>query len=449
MFKPGISSKMSALERKQHARLTELVKFARTRSPYYRELYRGIPDEIDSIRLLPVTNKKNLMARFNDWVTDPLITLDKVRAFVDDPNLVGEPFLGKYHVAVTSGTTGNHGIFLTDDATTAISAKINRNAKFSWIGIAGILKLLVRGFRLAAITATGEHFGFMSGIKYMEKESNFWRERVRAFSVHMPVSEMIAQLNEFQPTLIMGYASMIALLASEQELGHLHIRPIFIEVMSEKLLDSEFQRIGKVFKVRPYQMYGSTENPFASSICKQGWYHVNSDVVILEPVDAEYRPVPAGTLSHTVLVTNLVGKTQPIIRYDLGDSIVMRPDLCPCGNPRPAIRVQGRAADALAFKTPDGEKVTVPPLLFVTLIDRIRGIELFQVVQTSPTTLRIRLHYMASVDQQQQDRQWQFLCNELTKLLAGHKLGNITLERASEPPEQAPGGKFRMVIPLA
>lgn len=31
---------------KQHRQLLELVKFARTSSPYFRELYRGLPDEI-------------------------------------------------------------------------------------------------------------------------------------------------------------------------------------------------------------------------------------------------------------------------------------------------------------------------------------------------------------------------------------------------------------------
>jgi phenylacetate-coenzyme A ligase PaaK-like adenylate-forming protein len=302
---------------------------------------------------------------------------------------------------------------------------------------------------LAAITATGGHFGFLSGIHYMQEASTFWKNRVKAFSVHMPVAELVEQLNQFQPTLIMGYASMVALLAGQQELGRLHIHPLFIEVMSEKLSDAEFQKIGKIFHIRPYQMYGSTENPFASSLCTHGWYHVNTEVVILEPVDAEYRTVPPGILSHTVLVTNLVGKVQPIIRYDLGDSILVKPEPCHCGNPRPAIRVQGRTADALVFTTPDGKNVSIPPLLFVTLIDHMPGIELFQVVQTSPNAVRIRLCYQATYDRPQQDRQWQALKAELSGLLKGHGLDFITLERATEPPQQSQGGKFRLVIPLS
>ena len=114
----------NGIDRHQRTRLMELIQFARTCSPYYRELYRGLPDEIESIRQLPVTSKKQLMARFDDWVTDPRITLEKARKFINDPSLIGAPFLGEYHVAITSGTTGELGIFITDNTTTAVSAKI-------------------------------------------------------------------------------------------------------------------------------------------------------------------------------------------------------------------------------------------------------------------------------------------------------------------------------------
>lgn len=388
------------------------------------------------------------MAHFDGWVTDPDITLEKALAFIQDINLAGKQFLGKYHVAITSGTTGELGVFITDQKATAISAKINQRAKLSWLGIGGLLQLVLRGMRLAAITATGGHFGFLSGIHFMQKNSSYWGSRIKVFSVHMPVAEMVEQLNQFQPTLLMGYASMIAILASQQEEGNLHIRPLFIEVMSEKLSDAEFQRIGKIFHVKPYQMYGSTENPFASSICANGWYHVDHDGVILEPVDALYQPVPPGSMSHTVLVTNLVGKVQPIIRYDQGDSLLVKPEACPCGNPHPAIRVQGRAADALVFTTPDDKQINIPPLLFVTLIDHFPGVEIFQVVQTTPQTLRIRLRYQLSFSQAQQDQVWQSLSTELIKMLKGHGLDCITLERATELPQQSNGGKFRLVIPF-
>lgn len=79
----------AAIAERQRARLAEIVAYARVHSPYYREMYGGLPPHVDDPSLLPVTNKKLLMARFDDWVTDREVTLDRVQAFVADPDLVG------------------------------------------------------------------------------------------------------------------------------------------------------------------------------------------------------------------------------------------------------------------------------------------------------------------------------------------------------------------------
>nr|BFE45663.1 hypothetical protein GCM10017547_35560 [Pseudarthrobacter oxydans] len=50
-----------------------------------------------------------------------------------------------------------------------------------------------------------------------------------------------------------------------------------------------------------------------------------------------------------MLLSNLANRIQPILRYDLGDSVTTRTDPCPCGDPTPAIHVQGRTAELLTF----------------------------------------------------------------------------------------------------
>ena len=54
------------------------------------------------------------MTRIDDWVTDRDVKIEQVRAFVNNPDLIGERYLGKYLPATPSGTTGNRGIFLMD-----------------------------------------------------------------------------------------------------------------------------------------------------------------------------------------------------------------------------------------------------------------------------------------------------------------------------------------------
>jgi phenylacetate-CoA ligase len=438
----------SDLDHSQGKKLKNLVDYARFQSDYYRDLYHLVPKEFASITELPITNKTECMNHFDGWVTDDCIRLTDLTEFVADPGQIGSLFMGKYHVAVTSGTTGKNGIFLSDPAETKLSSEINLCSKLNWIGVKGLAALIVRGVRIAAVTAVGEHYGFISGVVYMRSRNPFWADRLQVFSIHDPLAEMVERLNAYQPTLLMGYASMISLLAGEQAAGHLHIAPVLVEVMSEKLTEAEFERVASVFKVNPYQMYGATEIPFACPRCKFGWYHQNTDLVILEPMDEQGRWVKPGELSHSLLITNLVNRTQPMIRYDIGDRILMKSDRCACGNPRPAFQVQGRTADTLVFHDVHGRQVLIPSLMFVTLIDRfVPGVDAFQVVQTEPATLEIRLQYPTGFSDEMRNRQWEKLELGLQAMLVDRGLGEIDLVRTSNPPHRARGGKVRMVVP--
>lgn len=436
---------LAAIAQRQRKRLAELVAFARANSPYYRELYKGLPDRIEDPRLLPVTDKRKLMALFDDWGTDREVTLEKVRAFVDNPDLVGERFLGKYLVAATSGTTGTRGIFLMDDRAMAVNNALDIRLYADALGTGELIRLLAGGGRMAMVIATGGHFVGAAHVSGVIKSGLPLARGMRIFPVHTPLPELVAQLNHFRPAILIGYASTVALLADEQEAGCLHIHPVLVQLGAEGLAEDDYHRIAGAFDAKLSNKYAAIECPFVSYSCEHGWLHVNSDWVVLEPVDADYRPTPPGEQSHTVLLSNLANRAQPILRYDLGDSILQRPDPCPCGNPLPAIRVQGHAADVFTFPTGRGERITISPLAFSTLVERTPGVELFQIVQTAPASLRVRLRPANSADP---DRTWQAVHTEITRLLASHNLDHVTVERAGEPPEQAPGGKYREIIPL-
>lgn len=435
----------AAIERRQRARLAEMVAFAREGSPYYRKLYRDLPEWVEDPTLLPVTRKKALMARFDDWATDREVTIEKARAFVENPDLIGERFLGKYLVTTTSGTTGTRGIFLVDDRDVAVRNVLLALAVGSRLGVGGLAKVLAGGGRTAAVIATGGHFAGLAGAIGSLRGGGRWRRKaIRVFPVHTPLPELVAELNEFRPVVLAGYASTILLLAGEWEAGRLRIEPVLVVPSAEGLAEHKYDRIAAAFGAKVLNTYAASECLHIAHGCQHSWLHVNEDWVVLEPVDADHRPVAPGKHSHTVLLTNLANRVQPIIRYDLGDSILQRPDPCSCGNTLPAIRVQGRAADVLAFPI-GGERGTIPPLAFGSLVDRTPGVELFQIVQTAPASLRVRLHPAAGADP---ERVWRMVHDEITHLLAGNGLDHVTVERAGEPPEQSAGGKYRTIIPL-
>lgn len=434
----------AAIAHRQRARFTEMVTYSRAHSPYYRELYRDLPERIDDPARLPVTSKKELMERFDGWATDREVTMEKVRAFVDNPDLIGAPFLGKYMVATTSGTTGTRGIFVMDERSQEVVNALAFRMLSAWLDFGDVVRIIAGGGRMAMVMATGGHFASAVAAARLRKGSRRRARTIQVLSVHTPLPEIAASLNRFRPVVVAPYASMAALLASEQEAGRLHIDPVLMTLAAEGLPLDEYDRIAKAFNTKVGNSYAATECPFLSYSCDHKWLHLNSDWLVLEPVDAEYRPTPPGQPSHTVLLSNLANRVQPILRYDLGDSVLVRPDPCPCGNPLPAIRVQGRSADVLKFPTEHGEPVAIAPLAFGSLADRTPGVELFQIVQTAPTTLRVRLSVVAGTDP---DRVWQAVQSEIARLLAAHKLGHVAVERADEAPQQAPGGKMRMVIP--
>ena len=430
----------AAISEHQRSRFSEIVHYARRCSPYYRELYGNLPEQIDDPAALPVTSKKQLMSRFDDWTTDRAVTYEKVRAFVNDSSQVGARFLGKYTVATTSGTTGLPGVFLMDDFSMRVTSVLAARMLSSWLGLRDVLRIVAGRGRMSMVMASGGHYASTVAAARLQKSRG---KRLQVLSVHMPLGEIVARLNEFQPALMAPYASIASLLATEQEAGRLNIRPVLMALSAEGLPPPEYDRIAKTFDAIVGNSYASTECPFLSYGCEHRWLHINADWVIVEPVDAEHRPTPRGEQSHTVLISNLANRIQPILRYDLGDSVVQRSDPCPCGNPMPAIRVQGRASDVIRLANAAGQEVLIPPL--AVELDDLPGVDLFQVVQTSSTNLEVRLSLAAGADP---DAAWTRVRSRLAELLARYGLANITIKRAETPPEKSPGGKHRAIVPL-
>jgi phenylacetate-coenzyme A ligase PaaK-like adenylate-forming protein len=169
---------------------------------------------------------------------------------------------------------------------------------------------------------------------------------------------------------------------------------------------------------------------------------VHADWVILEPVDEDFRPVPPGETSKTVLLTNLSNRVQPVLRYNLGDRITVRPDPCPCGSPFPAIQVEGRTDEILRFRAADGSLVPILPLALWSVMKETPGLHRFQAIQTGECQLTIRMETGAGETQ----AVWGQLQNRVGAFLARQHLPGVEISLAAEPPRRDPrSGKYRHV----
>jgi phenylacetate-coenzyme A ligase PaaK-like adenylate-forming protein len=229
--------------------------------------------------------------------------------------------------------------------------------------------------------------------------------------------------------------------------GRLHLHSTLVEIGGESTTPEASAFAAAAFGCPVYNLYSASEFLAMAFDCEHRWLHVNSDWVILEPVDADYCPTPPGQPSHTVLLTNLANRLQPIIRYDLGDTITARPDPCPCGNPLPAIRVQGRRDDVLRLKAPDGRTVNILPLAIGSVTDETPGVQRSQLTQTGPKSLTLRLDVRSGA---QPERVWEHSCADLAAYLAAQGLPDIEITRSPEVPQRSTtSGKFRQVIAVA
>lgn len=435
----------AGLAQRQDTRLAALVVHARKLSRFYQRLYRDLPAVGIVLSDLPPVTKRELMASFDDWVTDPRVTLAGVEAFVADPALIASPYRGEFFVCTSAGTTGHPTLFVYDrravDTYRAIS--IGRIAP-AWAGARGLLRMTCRGFRWAAVVGTGGHYAG-AGWMELERRRNWWLSHAyRVFAVRQPLAELVTALNAFDPAVLTVYPSALELLADEQLAGRLHLRPVFVEIAGESTTHDASARAAAAFACPIHDMYGASEFLVMAFSCPHDWLHVNSDWAVLEPVGEDLRPTPRGEPSHTVLLTNLANRVQPIIRYDLGDTVLVRPDACPCGSTLPAIRVIGRRDDILRLIGADGRIVKIVPLAISGIVDETPGVHRSQLLLTGPSTIRVRLERKPGVDE---EKVWRDVVANLTAYLARQGVANVDIVRASELPEQsARFGKFRQVI---
>jgi len=429
---------------RQQKRLNELVTFARTNSRFYAEKYRGLPETIADVRQLPPVTKVELMEHFDDVVTDPAVRKEDTCRHISDLGNIGKPFLGKYMVWTTSGTTGTPGIFLEDKNWDAVITAVNvLRMGGEWYTARVIRGMMKAGGNSASVFAGNGHFLGVTMLERQRMSNRSRAKRIRLIPVTLPIQEIVKQLNGLQPAMFSGYASALGLLAQEQLAGRLNIHPSIVISSAEPLSPENRTLIQQAFGVPARNNYGCSEGGVMGYECNLGHMHINADWIIFEPVDACHSPVPAGQLSDRTLITNLANRVMPIIRYELGDRVVLSSEKCRCGITLPVVNVEGRTDEILRFRASNGELIPVLPLALWSVLKETPGVMKFQAIQTSPQNLKIRLEPKHA---EEDDTVWKRVYLNARDYLQKQGLDNVRVSRADEPPMRDPkSGKFRNV----
>lgn len=151
--------------------------------------------------------------------------------------------------------------------------------------------------------------------------------------------------------------------------------------MAEPLLPETRQAAEETWHAPVANMWGTSEAGVTAIGCFKGTgMHLSDDLVIVEAVDADGDPVPAGVRSHKVYVTNLFNPLMPLIRYEISDEVTFVDEPCECGSVHQRIAdIEGRNDDTFLYA--DG--VSVHPHLFRSILGREPAISEYQVQQTA------------------------------------------------------------------
>jgi len=429
-----------AIAERARLRLLSLLRFARAQVPLYRDLYRGLPPSSAlSLAELPAVSKSVLMADLPASLAVEVAPA-ALEAFIADPSLVGTPFAGRYAVWTSSGSTGVPGIFLHDGAALAVYDALEL-LRFRGLSVAPLPAApFLAQERYAMVAAIGGHFAGIACVERLRRAHPLLSPFARAFSVLQPLPDLVAQLNRYRPTLLATYPTVAEMLACEQRAGRLKLSLEELWPGGESLGPAARAAVAQAFGCRVREAYGASEFLSIAWPCRHGSLHFNADWVLLEGIDSQGLQVPPGVPSQTTLLTNLANRVQPLIRYDIGDSTTLLPGRCPCGSSLPAIAVQGRCDDVLSLAGRDGVPVKLMPLAVATVLEDDALVHDFQVVQTGPRRLLLRLGPA-------ERPRAQATAAALRGYLRTLDLGAVRLELGAEPPCRDPvSGKLRRVV---
>ncbi|WP_017792532.1 phenylacetate--CoA ligase family protein [Leucobacter salsicius] len=194
---------------------------------------------------------------------------------------------------------------------------------------------------------------------------------------------------QVRPALIEGYVGAMLEFADFLEAEGLSIpTPRAVATTAAPLTDNARHRLASVYGTPVYDEYRGSEINWMAAECRerQG-LHVFADTRRIEILGPDGQPVPSGVVGD-IVVTDLLNRVFPMIRYRVGDRGKLLDRECPCGVTLPMIaQPEGRTTDVV--RLPSGGLINHG--LMTMFSEHPESVRMFQVVQAADYSLRIKV----------------------------------------------------------
>lgn len=291
---------ISVVKRKQLKKFKEVFEYAKKHSAFYRDIYTkaNVLDleikSIEDIKKIPVIDKATLRKYSYEQILTQPITKDLNPHSTSGSS--GVPFM-LYFDKYTDYTAHIRVLYTIRKATGYTPFK-----------------------KIAMITRYGkdEKFGFEQDLSLVQKLQNFFRLfRREIISIHEEPDIIIEQLIASKPDILWSTPSIAEIVVNRLAERNIQLNIPSLVFTSESFSPLQFKKFYKHISENIVDVYGSMESPcLGYEVNHSGVKHVFPNSNMFEYVDSEFGDPKT---SGSVVVTNLLNKVMPIIRYNLND----------------------------------------------------------------------------------------------------------------------------------
>ncbi|WP_437754899.1 phenylacetate--CoA ligase family protein [Sorangium sp. So ce1389] len=348
-------------------RMLAALHFAEQNVPFYRARFAE-----HGVRVASVKSPEDLLRL-------PVLTRADLRAHA--PELLAESFVGRLYSSGTGGSTGEPVQFRFDHRTyeRRVAAAMRSDR---WAGA----RLGDRELHLWS-TQFGETLAHK--VKRSLHEAILRKKMISAFDLsEQRFAALLDEIARYRPQLIVGYTSALYQAAryalSE---GRALPAPRGVVTSAERLFAHQREAIERAFGAPVFDRYGCRELMLIAAECERhAGKHINMESVYVELL-RDGRHAPPGEAGE-VVVTDLICRSMPLIRYKNQDVAIAAAAPCACGRGLPMLAsVEGRVLDLLVG--PDGQLLAGE--LFPHLIKDQPTIARYQVYQDRRRAITVRL----------------------------------------------------------
>lgn len=345
-----------SLEAHKRKKLKKLESFLKKNSSFY--------NSFNSFKDFPIMNKEMMMTHFNSINTRGIDKEEAMNiALKSEQSRDFKSSIKDVVIGLSSGTSGNRGMFLASD-----------KEKARWAGI-------ILAKMLPSSILKKQRIGlFLRANSNLYESLNSKKIKFQFFDLIKPFSDLKIELETYNPTILVAPPSMLRMIATALNNNEIKISPIKIISAAEVLDPIDEKFISHAFNLKVHQIYQCTEG-FLGHTCEHGTIHLNEDFLHIEK-----KFLYSDERKFFPIITDLERTTQPIVRYELNDILTLKKDPCPCGSHSLAIeQIEGRSDDIFYFRNEENVLIPIfPDFIRRRVITSSDAIEEYKVIQESP-----------------------------------------------------------------